>query len=881
MARFSHYPTIIPATLRGGSIPTFLRLRPVLLVVTLFGLVVVAASGNNAPAQDASPNQRGPDSPPPSGLWEGKYTCADGWIAGFTLLVSPGSDNSLEARFKFFPVTELPSVKKGEYLLEGSFSSKSNEIRRVTQIELQPTEWIDQPQGYSWSGLSGTITENWRENPKKDYVTFKLTEPKWKCGSLVSQRAEGKSPLSAAGDQIAQDYAMNPGRRPESPPSLEGLWEGTVLCGRRDADGAYLRSEIGSALSISLSDKTVEVKYNYFPTVSWPDLESGEYTLGGSFSVKNKDEGRLKITSIELQPKKWINQPAGHTWSRMSGELRERLAADPKEDELTIRFTDFKECGALRLARADGGSRLSAAADQIAREYKAQQEQKQKREAAAEQERHKALERKYAAEAERLAALRAAQDEAAKQKFIQTCNSRSEDIVFNCDCLLDEGRKATQNDQKGNVDARKCLDLDKSRLRIEQSCENDKKMHVNARVKAVNCSCVANSILKQLTQAPQQMPVSSWLHADSLMMRSKAGLECPGSGSTNFAFNPAAPSTQAPTSPSPSSTPQRPAVAAVTLPPAPVKPPEHVKPTVGILPKPGTGSQYKPGDTLRDCDECPEMVVLPGGDFTMGSPPNEENRYEWEGPQHRVHIPAPFAVGKFEVTRDQFDAFVKDSGYNATSDGSWPYCYGSPNKGSSYLDPGFKQTGIEPAVCVNWADAKSYVAWLSKKTGKRYRLLSEAEWEYSARAGTTTRFPNGAREIDLCAQANLADAAYEKAGLDPTGILTAACSDGYAYTSPVGAFEANGFGLHDMQGNVAEWIEDCFRNLENGYVGAPADGSWKASDGNCVRGTRGGSFHDIPERLRSAYRDGRNPRDRMSDLGFRVAREIIPQKLAP
>ena len=165
-----------------------------------------------------------------------------------------------------------------------------------------------------------------------------------------------------------------------------------------------------------------------------------------------------------------------------------------------------------------------------------------------------------------------------------------------------------------------------------------------------------------------------------------------------------------------------------------------------------------PGTTFRDCSECPEMVVVPAGEFIMGSPKDEEDRLSDEGPQHAVTIARPFAVGKFHVTVDQFAAFVADTGYDAGSE-CWTVEIGSGEfrRGRSWRNPGFVQAGSHPAVCISWEDAKAFVAWLSRKTGKGYRLLSEAEWEYVARAGTTTRYFFGNDEKDTASVRHYAE----------------------------------------------------------------------------------------------------------------------------
>jgi formylglycine-generating enzyme required for sulfatase activity len=261
---------------------------------------------------------------------------------------------------------------------------------------------------------------------------------------------------------------------------------------------------------------------------------------------------------------------------------------------------------------------------------------------------------------------------------------------------------------------------------------------------------------------------------------------------------------------------------------------------------------------------------VPAGGFTMGSAATELDRTDSEGPQHRVSIAQPFAAGRSAVTVDQFAAFVADTHRDVgstcrTLEGGKM----EERPGRSWHDPGFPQAGSHPVVCINFGDAKAYVEWLSTKTGKSYRLLTEAEWEYAARAGTTTRFFFGDDEKELCRYGNGIDLAAKRRvpGLGPSG----SCSDGYAYTAPVGSFPANPFGLYDMHGNVRQWVEDCFHRS---YVGAPVDGSaWTNAD--CTaRVQRGGTWGYRPANLRSAHRDGIEPLLRRSFTGFRVARSI-------
>ena len=242
------------------------------------------------------------------------------------------------------------------------------------------------------------------------------------------------------------------------------------------------------------------------------------------------------------------------------------------------------------------------------------------------------------------------------------------------------------------------------------------------------------------------------------------------------------------------------------------------------------------GDTLRDCPECPKMVVVPAGSFMMGSPGSEEGRFDHEGPVHQVTIPKPFAVGVYEVTFDEWDACRRAGG-----------CTHNPE------DDGWGR-GSRPVINVSWDDAQEYVRWLSQKTGETYRLLSESEWEYTARAGTQTRYWWG----------------------DEIGTNRANC-DGCGsrwddeQTAPVGSFSANAFGLYDVHGNVYERFGDCWNDS---YRGAPTDGSvWESGD--CGRWVlRGGSWLNGPRLLRSADRIRDATGGRSTLVGFRVARTI-------
>ena len=246
-----------------------------------------------------------------------------------------------------------------------------------------------------------------------------------------------------------------------------------------------------------------------------------------------------------------------------------------------------------------------------------------------------------------------------------------------------------------------------------------------------------------------------------------------------------------------------------------------------------------PGTKFRDCPECPELVVVPSGSFEMGSPSSEYGRRDNEGPVHRVRIGRSFAVGVYEVTFGEWDACMSGGGCGGyrPSDESWG-------------------RGRRPVINVSWEDAKAYVGWLSRKTGEEYRLLSESEWEYVARAGTRTAYWWGD-------------------GIGRNRANCEGCGSRWddEQTAPVGSFSANGFGLYDVHGNVWELVEDC-RN--GSYAGAPVDGSaWES--GECGRRVlRGGSWVDVPRGLRSAYRVGVTSGNRGINGGFRVARTLTP-----
>ena len=248
----------------------------------------------------------------------------------------------------------------------------------------------------------------------------------------------------------------------------------------------------------------------------------------------------------------------------------------------------------------------------------------------------------------------------------------------------------------------------------------------------------------------------------------------------------------------------------------------------------------KPGDSFRECAKdafCPEMIVVSAGEFKMGSPETEAGRFANEGPQHDVAIARPFAVSKFDVTFDDWDACVSIGGCPGVDDST----YGRETK---------------PSINVSWIEAQKYVTWLARMTGKPYRLLTEAEWEYAARAGATTAYSWG-----------------EDIGAGNANCMGCGSKWDKVETSPVGSFPPNAFGLYDMAGDVWQWVQDC--NHQD-YQNAPTDGSaWTGGDCN-EHIVRGGSWLAKPPFLRSTFR-GEFPTDeRNSDLGFRVARALAP-----
>jgi formylglycine-generating enzyme required for sulfatase activity len=280
---------------------------------------------------------------------------------------------------------------------------------------------------------------------------------------------------------------------------------------------------------------------------------------------------------------------------------------------------------------------------------------------------------------------------------------------------------------------------------------------------------------------------------------------------------------------------------------------------------------------FRDCPTCPEMVVVPAGTFVMGTPASTLERVEVRAETETsvIRIARPLALGRHEVTRGEFAEFIRESGHEIRPGcRTWDATLGRFNDDGrrTWSNPGVpaEPTDTHPVSCVAWADAQAYARWLSQKTQRRYRLPSEAEWEYAARAGTSSlRFWGDAPE-DGCDFANTYDTAGRTAYR--LGWANAGCADGFPDVAPVGQFRPNAFGLHDMIGNVWEWVEDC---AAGSYVGRPKDGSAWTWLGGCKRRVmRGGGWITAPERSRSGFHGDGDDTDRADYSGFRVALDL-------
>jgi formylglycine-generating enzyme required for sulfatase activity len=299
-----------------------------------------------------------------------------------------------------------------------------------------------------------------------------------------------------------------------------------------------------------------------------------------------------------------------------------------------------------------------------------------------------------------------------------------------------------------------------------------------------------------------------------------------------------------------------------------------------------TSAGYK----FKDCSDnyCPEMTVIPAGNFLMGGNLEEQEREGvpaqprvWELPQHQVELSRPFTMATFETTVGQFKQFQKETGWQVrgcrnweTRDGVFDMWY---RDDLNPMSPGFTQSLEDPVVCVRREDGQEFAKWLSQKTGKTYRLATEIEWEYAARAGTTTAYywGNDPQRTQACQYANVLDVSTTVAMPDTLNWASFKCDDGYAFTAPVGQFLPNAFGLYDMSANAREWVDDCWHN---DYQGAPSTNQrWGAENGGMCHFPvlRGGSWIYNTYNVRIAYRNAYfSSQARTNMWGFRLVRDI-------
>jgi formylglycine-generating enzyme required for sulfatase activity len=270
-----------------------------------------------------------------------------------------------------------------------------------------------------------------------------------------------------------------------------------------------------------------------------------------------------------------------------------------------------------------------------------------------------------------------------------------------------------------------------------------------------------------------------------------------------------------------------------------------------LLPGLAQAATPQPGKVFKDCKDCPEMVVLPAGTFTMGTPEDEVGREPDEGPMHTVTFAKPFAMSRFHITASEWDSYVRQTGVKI-ADGDT-----RPGRECIASTPRYPQGPRQPAVCMDMDDIQRYVSWLSKKTGQQYHMVSEAQREYAARAGTKGPFPfpfDEGKGYSIAGHAN-----------------TYGPADGYSYSSPVGSYAPNGFGMYDMHGNVYERVADCYH--EN-YAGAPSDGSAWTEQTCEAYVIRGNDWGEAPVFSRSGNRNNIYPQTRGDWIGFRVVREL-------
>lgn len=270
-----------------------------------------------------------------------------------------------------------------------------------------------------------------------------------------------------------------------------------------------------------------------------------------------------------------------------------------------------------------------------------------------------------------------------------------------------------------------------------------------------------------------------------------------------------------------------------------------------LLPNLAEAATPQPGKVFKDCKDCPEMVVLPAGTFTMGTPDDEVGREPDEGPMHAVTFAKPFAMSRFQITAGEWDSYIRQTGVKI-ADGDT-----RPGRECIASKPRYPQSPRQPAVCMDMDDIKHYVAWLSKKTGQPYHMVSEAQREYAARAGSSEPFPfpfDEGKGYSIAEHAN-----------------TYGPADGYSFSSPAGSYPPNAFGMYDMHGNVYERVADC---EHPNYIGAPTDGSaWV--EPNCESyQIRGNDWGEAPVFSRSGNRNNIYPQTRGDWIGFRVVRDL-------
>ena len=270
-----------------------------------------------------------------------------------------------------------------------------------------------------------------------------------------------------------------------------------------------------------------------------------------------------------------------------------------------------------------------------------------------------------------------------------------------------------------------------------------------------------------------------------------------------------------------------------------------------LLPNLAEAATPQPGKVFKDCKDCPEMVVLPAGTFTMGTPDDEVGREPDEGPMHAVTFAKPFAMSRFQIPGGEWASYTRQTGVKIAD--------GDPRPGRECIasKPRYPQSPRQPAVCMDMDDIKHYVAWLSKKTGQPYHMVSEAQREYAARAGSSGPFPfpfDEGKGYSIAEHAN-----------------TYGPADGYSFSSPAGSYPPNAFGMYDMHGNVYERVADC---EHPNYIGAPTDGSaWV--EPNCESyQIRGNDWGEAPVFSRSGNRNNIYPQTRGDWIGFRVVRDL-------